>query len=72
MWIVQGLAYLALIVIYWAPGEADENQVELRGLMMFMLIAVAALLVWLQVSGNRISDVATTFWSIMTGTAQKA
>ncbi len=72
MWVVQVLAYAGLVVIYWAPGDEGLNKAELRGLMMFIFLAVAALLVWLEFANahHYITGTVETFFSILRGTSQ--
>ena len=65
MWIVEGLGYLFLVTIYWAPGEDSVNASELRGFVIFVIVALAVLAVWLQMHGY-LSQLAGTFWEIMT------
>ena len=45
MLIVEGLGYLLLITIYWAPGQAEANTAEVRALALFLAMAVVALVV---------------------------
>ena len=67
MWLIEAVGYLLLITIYWAPGEAGLDEVELRGLVIFSLAAAVVGAVWLQTHGQYLSNIASTFWSIMNG-----
>ena len=46
--LLLGLGYLLLIVFYWAPGEKQDCEVELRGLVLFLVVALIAAGVALQ------------------------
>jgi hypothetical protein len=65
MWIVEGLGYLFLVTVYWAPGEDSVNTSELRGFVIFVIVALVVLAVWLAMHGY-LSQLAETFWEIMT------
>jgi hypothetical protein len=65
MWILEGLGYLLLITIYWSPGEAEVDESELRGFVIFVVTALVALAVWLQAHGW-LSQLAGVFWNIVT------
>lgn len=65
MWILEGLGYLLLVTIYWAPGDQRVDESEMRGFVIFVVAALAAVAVWLQMHGY-LSQLAGTFWGIMT------
>ncbi|MFA6134318.1 MAG: hypothetical protein WC869_09930 [Phycisphaerae bacterium] len=68
MWLIEGAGYLLLVTIYWTPGETSLDESELRGLVIFAVVAAVAGAFWLQTSGHYLTEIAGTFWSIMTGT----
>jgi hypothetical protein len=65
MWILEGLGYLLVITIYWAPGDQGLDETELRGFVVFLVTALVAVAVWLQMRGY-LSQLAGIFWGIMT------
>jgi hypothetical protein len=67
MWAVEIAAYLLLVTIYWAPGDPAQNRAELGGLVLFIVLAAAGGIAWLEASHRYVSQVIWTFWGIVTG-----
>ncbi len=67
MWALEIAGYLLLVTIYWAPGDPDQSRTELRGLVLFLVLAVVGGIAWLEISHRYVSQVLWTFWGIVTG-----
>lgn len=66
VWIIEGLLYLLLITIYWAPGQSDQDKCELRAFGLFLLTVVVAAIVvyWSQIAAQ-----VTLFFDMVNGRA---
>jgi len=49
MQILAGVLYLLLITLYWAPGDEQTNRTELRGFVLFLVVAAIAGAIYVQV-----------------------
>lgn len=65
MWILAGGAYLLIVTIYWAPGEKEDNEVELRAFVLFLVVALVVGGVLLESFFGAVSGTAKTFWGIL-------
>jgi len=64
MWIVSGLLYLLLITLYWAPSQdAQVNQAELRGFVLFLVVIAVVALVVFQIQSGFLTKLAETYRS---------
>lgn len=63
--LISASVYLSTITIYWAPGEKGDDETELRALVVFLLVAVAGVLIYLEAGYGAVSHLAAEFWRIM-------
>jgi len=45
-WTVLGAAYLLIVTIWWAPGEAADNDVELAALLTVSILCLLIVGIW--------------------------
>jgi hypothetical protein len=64
-WILAGGAYLLIVTIYWAPGEKEDNEAELRAFVLFLVVGLIVGGIWLQAKYHAISATWNTFWGIL-------
>ena len=64
-WILAGAAYLLIVTIYWAPGDKDQNEAELRAFVLFLVMALVVGGVLLEWFYQGLSGTAKTFWGIL-------
>jgi len=64
-WILAGGVYLLIVTIYWAPGEKDQNEAELRAFVLFLLVAVVVAGALLEAYFGALSGTARTFVGIL-------
>ena len=66
MWVIEGLIYLLILTIYWAPSDDTEmNVCELRAFVLFAAVAVVSALIALQVQGQFLSKPIGLFFEIL-------
>jgi len=39
---LEGAGYLALLTIYWSPGDEEQNRAEVRAFGVFLMLVAAA------------------------------
>jgi len=65
--VAMGVGYLALITLYWVPGDEEQNRAEVRGLVLFLIFAAI-------VAGfsqrDFVKDVAKTVWDTWSSSRQ--
>ena len=66
MWVIEGLIYLLILTIYWAPSDDPEmNVCELRAFVLFAAVAVVSALIALQIQGQYLSKPIGLFFEIL-------
>jgi len=66
MWVIEGLVYLLILTVYWAPSEdAAMNQCELRAFVIFACVAAVCGLAALQLQGQYLSKPVKLFFEIL-------
>ena len=64
-WILAGAGYLLTVTVYWAPGDSEDNEAELRGFVLFLLVAAGVGGVLLEMGSGALSGAGRTFWSVL-------
>ena len=64
LWIGMGLGYVALLTVYWAPGNPEANEAELRA---FLLLAGVLLVTGVVTWWKTIRGIAEMFWDLVGG-----
>jgi len=64
-WILAGGAYLLIVTIYWAPGEKQDNEAELRAFVLFLVVALVVGGCLLEMYYKGLSATWNTFWGIL-------
>ena len=75
MWIIAAVGYVLLVTLYWAPGDQQLDDTELRAFGVFVVVVLAGGLLYLELAHHRVvSDQLELFWKIVSGhyTAAKA
>jgi len=66
MWVLEGLAYLFILTVYWAPGEdAAMDACELRAFVLFAGVVVVSALVVMELQGQYLSRPIRLFFDIL-------
>jgi len=55
---------VALLTVYWAPGDPEANEAELRA---FGLFAIVGLVIGMAAYWKTVRGIAETFWELMGG-----
>jgi len=66
MWVIEGLVYLFILTVYWAPGEdAAMDACELRAFALFAGVVVVSALVAMELQGQYLSRAIRLFFDIL-------
>ena len=66
MWVLEGLVYIFILTVYWAPGEdAAMDACELRAFVLFAGVVVVSALVAMELQGQYLSRPIRLFFDIL-------
>ena len=64
MWIIQALAYLLVITLYWWPGSDGVNDAQVLALAALLVVAGVAVAVW---QHEAVARGLQTIWGVWSG-----
>jgi hypothetical protein len=68
MWIVAGAGYVLLVTLYWAPGDQQLDDAELRAFGVFVVTVVVVGLLYLEFRyDHAVTKQLRLFWTIVSG-----